>query len=238
MNEKIRADLEERGRSSLASERKILGYLEASPTQVFTLREICNKNGAHSGSFWAAAYYLASQGKIGLADRKYHIFGGDLSGYGQRMRCVVWHRDHKPKGVTIRPQWAAHEVVTVEPVQPSLFDAKIDDLSTEDLDALIKKAQALRLDRALEERYRGSSDDSTKKVKKVLKSVGVADPVCFLHADEDCAFLTLTTTKAIPIRVSVGIGGACKTLDLDHITIHGSPLIWSMFEAYRSRGAQ
>ena len=80
INEKIKADLEDRGRYSLAAERKILGFLAAEPQGLHTLRDICaKKNGAHSGSFWAAAYHLAAQGKIGYAGRKYHQFSGDLA---------------------------------------------------------------------------------------------------------------------------------------------------------------
>ena len=235
MNEKIRADLEERGRNSLASCRKILGYLEASPKEIFTLREICNKNGAHSASFWAAAYHLASKDKIGFADRKYHVFGGDLSTYPQKMRCVVWHRDHKPKGVTIKPSWATHEPPSV---QPSLFGGDIESLSSNDLDALIKRAQSLKIVRALEERYKGADEDLTKKVKVALRGVGVADPVAYLHADDDCTFLTMTATKAMPIKITVGTKEGAQTIEAAHITIHGAPVVSTIQEAYRARGAQ
>jgi hypothetical protein len=239
MNEKIKADLEERGRASLAKERKILGYLEASPKQIFTLREICNKNGVHSGSFWAVAYHLASQGKIGFADRKYHMFGGDLSGYGQRIRCVVWHRDHKPKGITIKPRWATHEAPQEEPqpVQPSLF-GNIEDLTSVELENLIKRAQSLKIIRALEERYKGADEQITQKVKAALRGVGVADPVAYVHADDDCTFLTMTTTKAMPIKITLGTKEGSQTIEAAHLTIHGAPCVWTILEAYKARGAQ
>jgi len=239
INEKINADLEERGRNSLASCRKILGYLEASPKEIFTLREICNKNGAHSGSFWAAAYHLASQGKIGFADRKYHVFGGDLSAYPQKMRCVVWHKDHKPKGITIKPSWATHEAPQEDPqpAQPSLF-GNIEDLTSVELESLIRRAQSLKIIRALDERYKGADDQLTQKIKTALRGVGVADPVAYLHADDDCTFLTMTATKAMPIKITVGTKEGAKTIEVEHITIHGAPVISTIQEAYRARGAQ
>ena len=234
MNEKIKADLEERGRSSLSAARKILGFLEASQGELFTLREISNmKNGSHNGSFWAAAYHLASQGKIGFSDRKYHVFGGDLAKYTQRVRSVVWHRDHRPSGLTIHPRWAAYQAHTT---QPSLFGDNIEKLSSEELDKIIARAQVEKMKRDLDARYRGALDHLTAPIKDVLKKVGVADPVALVHADDTCVFLTLTETTAMPLQVTFATkeGNAiAQTLELSHITIHGAPAVSTIQEAYR-----
>lgn len=240
INEKIKADLEERGRYSLAAERKILGFLAAEPQGVHTLRDICaKKNGAHSGSFWAAAYHLAAQGKIGYADRKYHQFSGDLASLAKRVRSVVWHRDYTPKGYTIHPRWAAYQRSTT---QPSLFGDNITELNNDELDKLIARAQEVRLDRLLEGRYRGAVDHMVEPIKEVLKRARVADPVALVHGDDTCTFLTLTATNAMPLQVTYATktgNEIAQTQELSHITIHGAPAVWTIFEAYkRARGDQ
>ncbi|QDP50706.1 MAG: hypothetical protein Unbinned627contig1001_23 [Prokaryotic dsDNA virus sp.] len=240
MNEKIQADLEERGKASLSVDRKILGYLEAEPNQVHTLRTICNaKNGAHNGTFWTAAYSLAARGKIGYADRKYHVFGGDLASLTKKVRCVVWHRDHVPQGYSIRPQWAAYQASTT---QPSLFGDNITSLNSEELDRLIERAQEVRFERLLEGRYRGAVDHMVEPIKKILKKAGVADPVALVHGDDTCTFLTLTATNAMPLQVTYATKAGneiAQTQELSHITIHGAPAVWTIFEAYkRARGDQ
>lgn len=238
INDKIRADLEERGKYSLATTRRILGALEASPDEVFTLRELCNRGGSHSGSFWAAAYYLAAKGKIGFSDRKYHVWGSsDLNGYASKIRCVVWHKDHKINGIAVRPQWASYQSKTT---QPSLFGDNIKSLSDAELLNLIERAQKIRFERLLDERYRGSLEHLTSPIKDVLTEIGVADPVALVHADERCAFLTLTETNAMPIQITFAMkdGNAiAQTMTLSHLTIHGAPAISMIQKAYKRNGA-
>ena len=238
INEKIKADLLNRGKASAAIEQKIIDYLEKAPSDVHTLRDICNKKGSHSGSFWAAAYHLAAQGKIGLSDRKYHVWMHSILGtYSSRIRCVVWHIGHEVDNLVIRPNWASYHSETT---QPSLFGDNIHKLSSDELKKVIERASDVLIDRALESRYRGSLDHVTAPIKEVLKKVGVADPVALVHADDTCVFLTLTATNAMPLQVTFATKAGneiAQTQELSHITIHGAPVISTIQQAYK-RGVQ
>ena len=120
---------------------------------MFTLRDICSKNGRHSGSFWASAYHMAAQGLIGFADRKYHVWGASiLAKYNMRVRTVVWHKSLVIEDLVVREQW-----VDLEPrqVQAPLFAGDVATLSNADLDKLIKRVQEERFERLLKARYDG-----------------------------------------------------------------------------------
>ena len=203
-----------------------------------------------SGSIWGAAYDLASMGKIGFADRKYHLFDSHplLKKLSKRQRIVVWHRKLDIK-VAIRPKWATltnkepqikreqirANVIASKPVQPSLFDVDPDSMSNNDLDAMIQRLQALKIKREIEKRYEGAPTKHKQALTSVLTAYGVADPVALVHADDKITFLTLTNTKAMPLQVTIKQAGKpCETVYLEHITLYRAPVISAIQEAYKA----
>ena len=153
MTKRIKADLIARGRPSHKAEQKILATLNSAPDQIFTLRDLVSSSGKHVGSFWAAAYHLASTGQIGIADRKYHIWSACvLVAQPSRIRTVVFHRDYAIEDIIVREQWAdQHVTMQAEQVQAPLF-GDVDDvesLSNADLDGLLQRIQKERFERAL-----------------------------------------------------------------------------------------
>ena len=232
INTKIKADLISRGRSLPEAEKKILDILESAQDQIFTLRDICSKNGRHNGSFWASAYHMAAQGLIGFADRKYHVWGASiLAKYNMRVRTVVWHKSLAIEDVVIREQWA-----DLEPrqVQAPLFAGDVATLSNADLDKLIKRVQEERFERLLKARYDGGDVNTCKPVMEALRGVGVADPVAYMHSDQTCTFATMTATKEMPIKITIkSKGKEARTIDdIEHITLHGLPVVATLKSAF------
>lgn len=251
INHKIRKDLIERAKPSPSHAAKILHYLIANHQKPVSLAIIADTMRKKSGSIWGAAYDLAAMGKIGLADRKYHLFDSHplLKKLPIRQRIVVWHRK-LDMSVAIRPQWATlskekvHEqtidrsqvkALESKPVQASLFDMNPEDMSNTDLDAMIQRLQALKMTRDIEKRYEGAPTKHKAALSSVLASYGVADPVALVHADDQITFLTLTNTKAMPLQVTIKQAGKpCETVYLEHITLYRAPVISAIQEAYKA----
>jgi len=232
INRKITADLVTRGRSSADAEKKILTVLEAAQDQHFTLRDICNKNGRHNGSFWAAAYHLASQGLIGFADRKYHVWSASvLASYHMRVRTVVWHKSLNIENVIIREQWVDQPV---RQVQTPLFTDDVSTMSDEHLNTLMDKLHKERFERHLKARYHGADSVSCAPIVAVLRSLGVADPVTYMHSDQSCTFVTMTATKEMPIKITIkSAGKEARTIDsIEHVTLHGLPVVATLKSAF------
>jgi hypothetical protein len=232
INKKIKADLQARGRSAPNMEAKILSILNSAPDQVFTLRDICNKNGQHNGAFWAAAYHLASKGLIGFADRKYHVWSvSKLATYSMRIRTVVWHKDLEIENVILREQWV--DLVPVQ-VQAPLFAGDITTLSNEDLNSLMQRVQKERFERLLKARYSGGDVNTCAPVVEALRGVGIADPVAYMHSDQSCTFVTMTCTKEMPIKITIkSKDKEARTIDnIEHITLHGLPVVATLKSAF------
>lgn len=232
INRKITADLISRGKSSPEVESKILNFLENAKDQHFTLRDICNKNGKHSGSFWAAAYHLASQGLIGFADRKYHVWSASsLATYSMRVRSVVWHKSLEVENIIIREQW-----VDLEPkqVQTPLFTDDVATMSNADLDELVQRLQKERFERHLKARYNGGDLNTCAPVTSALRALGIADPVAYMHSDQSCTFVTMTSTKEMPIKITLkSKDREARTIDnIEHITLHGLPVVATLKSAF------
>ena len=250
INHKIRKDLIERAKPSPAHAAKVLSYLIANHEKPVSLAIIAESMRKKSGSIWGAAYDLASMGKIGFADRKYHLFDshGLLKDLPKRQRIVVWHRK-LDINVAVRPQWATltnnrpqirreqiqESAISLEPVQTSLFDFDPESMSNNDLDAMIQRLQALKITREIEKRYEGAPTKHKEALSSVLTAYGVADPVALVHADEQITFLTLTNTKAMPLQVTIKQAGKpCETVYLEHITLYRAPVISAIQEAYKA----
>lgn len=232
INKKIKADLQSRGRSAPNMEAKILTILNSAPDQVFTLRDICNKNGQHNGSFWGAAYHLASQGLIGFADRKYHVWGASkLATYSMRVRTVVWHKDLEIENVILREQWV--DLAPIQ-VQAPLFAGDVATLSNTDLDELMQRVQKERFERHLKARYVGGNVNTCAPVEQALRELGIADPVAYMHSDQSCTFVTMTSTKEMPIKITLKSSDKeARTIDnIEHITIHGLPVVATLKSAF------
>jgi len=231
MTKRIKADLIARGRPSHKAEQKILATLNSAPDQVFTLRDLCGANGKHNGSFWAAAYHLASTGQIGIADRKYHVWSAcTLVSQPMRIRTVVFHNSRTIEDLIVREQWADRCVTQEMPqVQAPLF-GNVDDvasLSNVDLDGLLQRIQKERFERALKARYEGGDVNTCKPIIEALRGVNVADPVVYVHSDHTCTFVTMTSTKEMPIKITLkSAGKEARTIDnIEHITLHGLPVV-------------
>ena len=129
-----------------------------------------------------------------------------------------------------------HEnAISLEPVQPALFDLDPESMSNNDLDAMIQRLQALKITREIEKRYEGAPTKHKEALSSVLTAYGVADPVALVHADEQITFLTLTNTKAMPLQVTIKQAGKpCETVYLEHITLYRAPVISAIQEAYKA----
>ena len=251
INHKIRKDLIERAKPSPSHAAQILAYLIANHDRPVSLSVIAEQMPKKSGSIWGAAYDLAANGRIGIADRKYHLFESNrlLAKLSKKQRIVVWHQTKK-LNVAIRPRWATLttnqvqeqtidrqqiESLESQPVQPSLFDVDPESMSNSDLDAMIQRLQALKITREIEKRYEGAPSKHKDALLKVLTAYGVADPVALVHADEKITFLTLTNTKAMPLQVTIKQAGKpCETVYLEHITLYRAPVISAIQEAYKA----
>jgi hypothetical protein len=232
INTKIKADLITRGKPAPEAETKILKVLSNAQDQVFTLRDICNKNGSHNGSFWAAAYHLASQGLIGFADRKYHVWSAStLASYNMRIRTVVWHKSLTIENVIIREQWV--DQVPLQ-VQTPLFTDDVSTMSNTDLDKLMEKLQIERFERHLKARYNGGDLSTCAPVTSALRALGIADPVAYMHSDQSCTFVTMTSTKEMPIKITIkSKDREARTIDnIEHITLHGLPVVATLKSAF------
>ena len=138
INQKIRQDLNQRAKPSPKHAAKILHYLIANHQNPVSLSIIAESLRKKSGSIWGAAYDLAANGKIGVADRKYHLFSSNplLAKLSKKQSIVVWHRKLNVN-VSIRPQWAKQissiqtnkNAISLEPVQPALFDLDAESMS-------------------------------------------------------------------------------------------------------------
>ena len=237
INNKIKADLVARGKSREDAEKKIFKVLNEAPDQIFTLRDICNKNGRHNGSFWGAAYHLAAQGKIGLADRKYHVWSASvLATYPTRIRTVIWNKDLDIENVIIREQWID---LVPNPKQAPLFKKEdVSTLSDSDLDDLMRRVSKERFERMLISRFKGSDQGTCDPVIDALRSIGIADPVAYVHSDAKCTFVTMTSTKEMPIKITLkSEGREARTIhDIEHITLHGLPVVATLKSAFEEQG--
>jgi hypothetical protein len=249
MNDKIKKDLLDRAKPSPAHEAHILTYLMQNKSKPVSLATIADQNPKRSGSIWGAAYSLALEGKIGFADRRYHVFDScdRLKGLPKRVRIVVWYRDLDVP-VKIRPQYATAKIngdQTIDraqmqalegiPVQQSLFDPNFEALETQEIDRLLERLQYIKLMRDINERYEGAPTKHRAALTRVLSDYGVGDPVALVHADNEIAFLTLTATRAMPIQVTIKQAGKpCETVYLEHITMYHAPLVATIQEAYKS----
>jgi hypothetical protein len=251
INHKIRKDLIERSHPSPSHAAQILAYLIANNDRPVSLSVIAEQMRKSMQATWPAAYDLAAMGKIGFADRKYHLFDShpELKKLPKQQRIAVWHKSHDIQ-VAIRPQWATFtaeqvqdqiidrqqiESLQSQPVQPSLFDVNPEDMSNSDLDAMIQRLQALKITREIEKRYEGAPTKHKEALSSVLAAYGVADPVALVHADDQITFLTLTNTKAMPLQVTIKQAGKpCETVYLEHITLYRAPVISAIQEAYKA----
>ncbi len=260
INHKIRKDLLNRSKPSPKHAAIILSYLIANSDKAIPLVIISETMRKKSGSIWGAAYDLAAMGKIGFADRKYHSFASckHLSKLPKGQRIAVWHKN-ADISVSIKPQWASIQIqpsqikeglIDVEqvqslqnkPIQQSLFDLDVDDMSNADIDSMIARLQSLKITREIDKRYEGAPTKHKEQIKRVLLSYGVADPVALVHADDEITFLTLTNTKAMPLQATIKqTGKPCQTVYLEHITLYRAPVISAIQEAYKAatiRGKQ
>tara|TARA_R100000734_G_C3316760_1_gene109423 strand:+ start:852 stop:1631 length:780 start_codon:yes stop_codon:yes gene_type:complete len=250
INHKIRKDLIERSHPSPSHAAQILAYLIANRKKPVSLSVISEQMRKSGPATWPAAYDMAAMGKIGFADRKYHLFDthAELKKLSKKQRIAVWHKDLDIK-VAIRPKWATitnnqpqisreqiqDSSISLEPVQPSLFDMDPMHMSNDELDAMIKRLKALKITREIEKRYEGAPTKHKEALSSVLKAYGVADPVALVHADEKITFLTLTNTKAMPLQVTIKQAGKpCETVYLEHITLYRAPVISAIQEAYKA----
>ena len=250
INHKIRKDLIERSHPSPSHAAQILAYLIANSKKPVSLSVISEQMRKSGPATWPAAYDLAAMGKIGFADRKYHLFDThpELKKLPKRQRIAVWHKDLDIK-VSIRPKWATitnnqpqisreqiqESSISLDPVQPSLFDMDPMHMSNDELDAMIQRLKALKITREIEKRYEGAPTKHKEALLSVLTAYGVADPVALVHADEQITFLTLTNTKAMPLQVTIKQAGKpCETVYLEHITLYRAPVISAIQEAYKA----
>ena len=244
INEKIQKDLIKRSYPSPKHAAQILAYLHHNKNQICSLAVIAEQIKKSSRMTWPAAYHLCAKGEINFADRKYHLFDSNplLAKLSKKQRIVVWHRKLNVN-VSIRPQWAKEissiqknkNAISLEPIQPALFDLDAESMSNTDLDDMIKRLQALKLMREIDQRYEGAPTKHKEAISKVLATYGVADPVALVHADEKITFLTLTNTKAMPLQVTIKQAGKpCETVYLEHITLYRAPVISAIQEAYKA----
>lgn len=260
INHKIRKDLMSRAKPSPKHAAVILTYLISNNKKPQPLVIISETMRKRSGSIWGAAYHLAAKGKIGFADRKYHVFDScaELKRLPKGQRIAVWHKEANID-VAIKPQWATMQIqksqikenmidvlqmqsIQQKPVQQSLFDLEVDDMTNQEIDSMINRLKALKITREIEKRYEGAPTKHKEQIKRVLLSYGVADPVALVHADDEITFLTLTNTKAMPLQATIKqTGKPCKTVYLEHITLYRAPVISAIQEAYKAatiRGKQ
>tara|TARA_R100000773_G_scaffold6290_1_gene6549 strand:+ start:361 stop:1077 length:717 start_codon:yes stop_codon:yes gene_type:complete len=232
LTKKIRQHLALRANPSPAKEAKILAYLNSNRNKIVTMIDILEHYNNRSGHFYSAAYSLAERGAIGFADRQYHIFSQNSATkkLHKRNRFVVWHKDFDVK-IPIRPQFASYQSKND---QPSLFGDNINELSNDELSKLIERAQKLKLDRELDNRYAGGMAHVVDPIKEALSGYGVSDPVALVHAGDDATFITMSATKAMPIKITIKQKGmpVVQTIECDHITVHGVPVVATLQDAY------
>lgn len=239
INHKIKDDLLDRAKPSPSHEAQILFYLSQNKNKVVSLVDIANASPKRSGSIWGAAYNLALEGKIGYADRRYHIFAtsSHLKDIPKSKRIMVWHHDFNVS-VNVRPRYATAQrdqiLDTPTPVQQSLFDPDFEAMETQEIDRLLKRLQAIKLTREINDRYDGAPTKHRAALTRILSDYGVSDPVALVHAGEDLTFLTLTATTSMPIQVTLKRNGfTCETMYLEHITLYNAPVIGTIQEAYK-----
>lgn len=234
LTKKIKEHLALRANPSPAKEAKILAYLTdvGHRNRIVTITEILEHYNATSGQFYSAAYSLAERGLIGFADRQYHIFAQhkETKKIHKRNRFVIWHKDYEIQ-IPIRPQFASYQSKND---QPSLFGDNINELSNDELSKLIERAQKLKLDRELDNRYAGGMAHVVDPIKEALSGYGVSDPVALVHAGDDATFITMSATKAMPIKITIKQKGmpVVQTIECDHITVHGVPVVATLQDAY------
>ncbi len=245
INHKIRKDLIERSYPSPKHAAQILAYLHHNKKQVCSLSVISEQMRKSSPMTWPAAYDLAAMGKIGFADRRYHVFAShpDLKKLPLRQRIAVWHKDQNIN-VQIREKWASitnagpqisRDQIRTESIQPTLFDIQPESMTNDELDEMIQRLKAYKITRDIEKRYDGAPTKHKAAITSVLTAYGVADPVALVHADEQITFLTLTNTKAMPLQVTIKQAGKpCETVYLEHITLYRAPVISAIQEAYKA----
>ena len=92
---------------------------------------------------------------------------------------------------------------------------------------LLQRIQKERFERALKARYEGGDVDTCKPIIEALRGVNVADPVVYVHSDHACTFVTMTSTKEMPIKITLkSAGKEARTIDnIEHITLHGLPVV-------------
>jgi hypothetical protein len=232
LTKKIKEKLALRANPSPAKEAKILHYLSKNNDKIVTMIDILEHYDTSSGAFYSAAYSLAERGAVGFADRQYHIFAQheELKKLHKRNRFVLWHKDHHVE-VAIRPQFASYQT---QNDQPSLFGDNIEELSNDELSKLIARAQKLKLDRELDNRYAGGMAHVVDPIKEALVGYGVSDPVALVHAGDEATFITMSATKAMPIKITIKQKGmpVVQTIECDHITVHGVPVVATLQDAY------
>ena len=232
LTKKIKEKLALRANPSPAKEAKILQYLNQNNDKIVTMIDILEQYESTSGAYYSAAYALAEKGAGGFADRQYHnwLQHPYLKKLHKRNRFVLWHKDHHVE-VAIRPQFATYQT---QNDQPSLFGDNIDELSNDELSKLIARAQKLKLDRELDNRYAGGMAHVVDPIKDALSGYGVSDPVALVHAGDEATFITMSATKAMPIKITIKQKGmpVVQTIECDHITVHGVPVVATLQDAY------
>ncbi len=231
LNDKIKKELSARAYPNPSKEAKILAYLNEYNNEVILLSDIQDATNT-SGQIYQAAYHLASLGKIGFADRKYHNFASceQTKRLSKKNRCIIWHIDHNVN-IAIKPQFASYQKATT---QPSLFGDNLADLSNDELSKLITRAKSIQMQRDVDQRYAGGMAHIVDPIKEALKGYGVADPVALVHAGQDVTFATMTETKAMPIKITIQQKGmpVVQTINCTTLTLHGVPLIATLQQAY------
>ncbi len=250
ITKKVSMDLKSRGSSStIRGKSQILNVLESLPNEIHTMRYVSSqteRKGKYYYRLWSSAYDLASEGKIQILDRKYHLWSKHplLSKYASKIRCVVFHADYKlDPPAELRPEYKTNEsniISLVTPEEEQLIEEEqlplsFADYTDDELDQLISRARSERLERALESRYRGANREICDKVCNSLRAYEVADPVALVHGDEHVVYLTVTKTKAMPIIATLKQVGEEEaiTIELEHLTLHNAPLISTIKEAYQ-----
>ena len=154
-----------------------------------------------------------------------------LRSYNQRNRVVVWHKDHQVENITIRESWVD---LPVKQKQTPLFSNDISTLSNLDLDELIERASKEKFERLLRSRFIGADPAVSQPMMTALRSLGIADPVAYVHSDASCTFVTMTSTKEMPIKITIkSKDKEARTIDnIEHVTLHGLPVVATLKSAF------
>jgi hypothetical protein len=183
------------------------------------------------GSTYAAIYRLAAAGKIGYANKTYHIFHRSShetirKTKASRFGTLVWDKDYYAT-VPIRDEWLdpVEDSESEEAEQLPLFGDDLEEMNNEELEDLIKRARHLQIQRGIKQRYSCLDDHIQEKLVHIFEKIKITDPVYFAHSDDDISLLTYTAVPNMPIDIVYDNGSGAKRLNCKHLTIFGKEII-------------